>query len=168
MTGITRHVVGCCYPVANLVLSNPFAYCCDFARNLMSKYKRRLMNTVPFHYITAAYAARHDLHEPFASADLRYRHLFDPDVPVIVVHCHAHRWQNISICPKKNLYPGLNTNRSILRYISLLLQYMPIDIITEMQYSKWINRLKCSNAQFGNFHNTYRQKQANYKLAILF
>src|SRR4030066_1218178 len=104
MTGITWHVVRRGYPVANLVLRNSFAHCSDFTCNLMSKYKRRLMNTVPLHDITAADTARHDLHKYFTGADLRYRHLFNPNVPVIVVHCHAHRWQNISICLKKNLW----------------------------------------------------------------
>src|SRR3989337_1314102 len=143
MTGITWHVVGCRYPVADFVLSNTLTNRRNLTRNLMAKDKRRLMNPVPLHNITAADPTRHDPHKHFTGADLRNRHLFNPDVPVVIIHCYAHRLQNISICPKKNLYPGLNTNRSILRYISLLLQYMPIDIITEMQYSKWINRLKC-------------------------
>src|SRR3972149_3735219 len=106
MTGITWHVVGCGYPVADFVLSNTLTNLRNLTCNFMTKDKRRLMNPVPFHDITTADPTRHDLHKHFTGADLRNWHLFNPDIPVVVIHCYAHRWQNISICPKINLYPG--------------------------------------------------------------
>jgi hypothetical protein len=100
MTGVAGNVMGHESPVADFIVQYVFPCLDNLTRNLMAQHQGRFADTVPLHDIAAADAARHNLDQQFAGADLWHRHFFQLHLPVIVVHCHAHR-----NCPILNFPP---------------------------------------------------------------
>jgi len=91
MAGKTGHVMGRNNLVTFLkpgyiraCLGNPAGY-------LMPQNKRRVPDTVPFHGIAATDRTCKNLHQHFTGTDPGSLPLLKPDIPVVVIHCHAHK-----------------------------------------------------------------------------
>jgi hypothetical protein len=92
MTRIAGDVVSNRNPVTRPVTIHVLANLDDLSSDLMTKDEWGLVQTVPFHTITAAQTACLYAHQQFVRADLWNRPLFDADIAVIVPHGNSHRW----------------------------------------------------------------------------
>jgi len=84
------HMVRSKNPIAGFKVFDPFPNFSHFTGNLVTQNQRRLLDPVPFHKIAAADAARAYANQQLTRVDLRNRQLFEPHVPIVVVHRHAH------------------------------------------------------------------------------
>src|SRR5574340_124651 len=89
--GVARNMMGHKYPVTDFIILNTFACLYNLSCNLMSQNPRSFFNSVPFHNIASADAARHDLNKKLALPCLWNRHLFNPYVIILLIHRNAHK-----------------------------------------------------------------------------
>jgi hypothetical protein len=83
-------MVGCSNPVSLLVLINALPHLDNLSGNFVAKDKRGALDTIPFHNIASADAARLNPNEQLTRANCRSGHFLYTDVFVAVVHGHAH------------------------------------------------------------------------------
>jgi hypothetical protein len=86
----TRHMMGGNNPVADLETGNSVTDFNHLAAYLMAKHQRRFLDAVPLHGITAAHGTGENFQQQLTRPDPWHRKLFNSDIPVIVIHCHAH------------------------------------------------------------------------------
>ena len=87
--GVAGHVVGDHRPVALFEPVHALAHLGHHAGNLVPQNQGRPRDAVPLHHVAAAKAAGFHPQQQLAGADGRNRHLLQPHVQVVVVHCHA-------------------------------------------------------------------------------
>jgi hypothetical protein len=58
--------------------------------DFVSEHYGSLGLSIPFENVATADAAGPHFHEEFSRTDARLFYLFDPDVPVVVIHSHSH------------------------------------------------------------------------------
>src|SRR5215475_3814687 len=90
------YVMGRKDPVARAKIFDLFSCLYDFSRNFVTQNQWGLLDAVPFHQIAAANPAGADPQQQFAARDLRNRHLFQADVPVVVIHRDPHALTTVS------------------------------------------------------------------------
>jgi hypothetical protein len=78
-------------PVSLLKPVNPITDLDHLAAYFVAKHQWHLINPVPFHGIAAAYRTGEDFHQQFTRPNLWNRKFFKPNIPVIIIHCHAHK-----------------------------------------------------------------------------
>jgi hypothetical protein len=78
------------HPVADAVSGHPFPDLDDLSGHFMPQDQGGLVDTVPFQDIAAADAAGLDADEDLIRSDLGLGHLFQADVPIVVIHGYAH------------------------------------------------------------------------------
>jgi hypothetical protein len=90
MTCVAWDMVGCSNTVTEPEFIHPITYFNNFSRHLMSKDQGDLIAPVPLHDITAANPACKNPHKELAFTYFRYRHFFDTDIIVTIVHQNPH------------------------------------------------------------------------------
>src|SRR4030067_615342 len=76
--------------VANAIPRYVFSSFRYDASCFVSKDSRRFGNAVPLGHVASAYTTSHDFQQALVIADFGRRHLFDSNVPVVVVHSDKH------------------------------------------------------------------------------